>query len=74
MRLMENNNPLVRLVAFGRVKKMMKQFEGNKIDYLEKNMMRGMFKRKLKDFGERMEDNPQTLEEKLKFSNFNLEA
>ena len=74
MRLMENKNPLVRLVVYGKVKKMMKQFKGNKIDSLEKNMMRGMFRRKLKDFGENMEDNPQTLEERLKFSNFHLEA
>ena len=32
MRLMENKNPLVRLVAFGKVKRMMKQFKGNEID------------------------------------------
>jgi hypothetical protein len=28
VRLMENGNPLVRLVAYGKVKKMMKQFSG----------------------------------------------
>ena len=56
MRLMENKNPLVRLVAFGKVKKMMKQFKGNDIDSMEKNMMRGMFRRKLKDFGEHLDE------------------
>jgi hypothetical protein len=49
---MENGNPLVRLVTYGKVKKMMKQFKNNDIDTLERNMMRGMFLRKLKDFAE----------------------
>lgn len=52
MRLMENKNPLVRLVTYGKVKKMMKQFVGTNIDNFERNMMRGMFRRKLKDFAE----------------------
>jgi hypothetical protein len=52
VRLMENGNPLVRLVTYGKVKKMMKQFQDHDIDHLERNMMRGMFRRKLKDFAE----------------------
>jgi hypothetical protein len=52
MRLMENRNPLVRLVTFGKVKKMIKEFKDQSIDNLERNMMRGMFRRKLKDFSE----------------------
>ena len=50
---MENRNPLVKLVTFGKVKKMMKEFKGKEIDNLERNMMRGMFRRKLKDFAEK---------------------
>jgi hypothetical protein len=49
---MENGNPLVRLVTYGKVKKMMKQFQDRDIDNMERNMMRGMFRRKLKDFAE----------------------
>jgi len=52
VRLMENENPLVRLVTYGKVKKMMRDFVGRDIDNLERNMMRGMFRRKLKDFAE----------------------
>jgi hypothetical protein len=53
VRLMENKNPLVRLVTYGRVKKMMNEFTHQPhLDNLEKNMMRGMFKRQLKDFDE----------------------
>jgi hypothetical protein len=49
---MENQNPLVRLVTYGKIKKMMRDFNGKKIDHLEANLMRGMFLRKLKDFAE----------------------
>lgn len=49
---MENSNPLVRLVTYAKVKKMIRQFIGKPIDPLESNMMRGMFTRKLKDFSE----------------------
>lgn len=49
---MENKNPLVRLVQYGKIKKMMNQFKGKQINTLERNMMRGLFLRKLKDFAE----------------------
>jgi hypothetical protein len=49
---MENKNPMVRLITYGKVKKMMMQFQNSNVDYLEKNIMRGMFRRKLKDFAE----------------------
>jgi hypothetical protein len=49
---MENKNPVIRLGAFGKIKKMMKKFEGQKLDDLERNMMRGMFRRNLKDFAD----------------------
>jgi hypothetical protein len=49
---MENENPLIRLGAFGKIKNMIKQFEGQNIDNLERNMMRGMFRRNLKDFAD----------------------
>ena len=52
VRLMESENPLVRLVTYGKVKKMMKEFKGREIDELERNLMRGMFRRKLKDFAD----------------------
>jgi hypothetical protein len=52
VRLMEHKNPLVKLVTYGKVKKMMREFKGKKVDHLERNMMRGMFRRKLKDFAE----------------------
>jgi len=47
---MENKNPLIRLVIYGKLKKMMKAFEGKKLKMMERNLMRGVFQRKLKDF------------------------
>ena len=61
MRLMQHKDPLVKLVAFGKVKRMMKEFNGHEIDNLERNMMRGMFKRRLKDFSEKLNENTSTL-------------
>ena len=57
MRMMESTEPTVRFVAFGKVKRMMKEFKGKEIDNLERNMMRALFKRKLKDFNEMMQEN-----------------
>ena len=76
MRLMENKNPLVKLVAYGKIKRMMKEFQGKDIDPLEKNMMRGMFRRKLKDFGEQQDENNYSIIERLtevKFDNEEIE-
>jgi len=70
---MENGNPLVRLVAYGKVKKMMKQFQGQKtVDNLERNMMRGMFRRKLKDFAELQQEQQEDvpLFERLKMKKY----
>lgn len=37
---------------YGKLKKMMMQFKGKPVDNLERNMMRGLYIRKLKDFAE----------------------
>ncbi len=68
--MMEHKNPVIKLITYGRLKKMMKQFEEQPIDTLERNMIRGMFKRRLKDFAELMkeETNEKTLFERLKES------
>jgi hypothetical protein len=53
---MESQNPLVRLVVYSKLKKMMMGFVGRKVKPLERNMMRGLFIRNLKDFAEDMAD------------------
>jgi hypothetical protein len=49
------------------MKKMMKQFYGKEITLLEQNMMRGIFRGKLKDFKEHVfhESKTRTLFERL---------
>ncbi|CDW89822.1 UNKNOWN [Stylonychia lemnae] len=36
LRLMEHSNPMVRLVTYGKLKKMMQSFEGRKLQQLER--------------------------------------
>eukprot|EP00347_Sterkiella_histriomuscorum_P017701 403348330 len=68
MSLMESQNPLIRLVIFGKLKKMMGDFKGKKLKYMERNLMRGVFQRKLKDFQDELNDKAenQTLFDRLK--------
>ena len=49
---MENKNPLIRLTTYGKLKKMISGLGGKNLDPLERNLIRGMFIRKLKDFAE----------------------
>jgi hypothetical protein len=62
---MENRNPLIRLSMYGKLKKMMKGFSSKNLEPLERNLFRGLFIRKLKDFSEtqkEMIDNKSLLE------------
>lgn len=43
MNLMENPNPLIRLTVYGKLKKMMLDYEGKKVKFMERNLMRGVF-------------------------------
>lgn len=53
---MENKNALIRLAMFGKLKKMIKGFTGRDLEPLERNLMRGLFIRKLKDFSEELRE------------------
>ncbi|CDW91852.1 UNKNOWN [Stylonychia lemnae] len=67
-KLMESENPLIRLVTYGKLKKMMASFEGKKLKQTESNLIRGVFKRKLKDFQDEIKEQNEkkTLFERLK--------
>ena len=47
---MESRKPLIKLMIFARLKKMMNAFEGTKLKTLDRNLMRGIYRRKNKDF------------------------
>jgi hypothetical protein len=49
---MESKNPIIRLVFFGRMKKMIKSYQGTKLKAIDRRLFRGLFLRNLKDFDE----------------------
>ncbi|CDW86714.1 UNKNOWN [Stylonychia lemnae] len=56
VQLMENKNPLIRLVMYGKVTKMISQFKDQKLEPLELNLFRGVFQRRLKDFSDELNE------------------
>ena len=51
-KLMESKNPMIRLVIFGKLKKMINSFRKSKLDTIDRRLLRGLFLRQLKDFDE----------------------
>ncbi|CDW71370.1 UNKNOWN [Stylonychia lemnae] len=51
-KLMESKNPMIRLIIFGKLKKMVQSYKSQKLEDLDKRLLRGLFIRKLKDFDE----------------------
>ena len=49
---MENKNPVIRLMFFGKMKKMIQQYNNKRIDNVDRRLFRGLFMRNLKDFDE----------------------
>lgn len=49
---MENKNPMIRLVFFGKMKKMIMSYKDTKIQDIDRKLFRGLFMRNLKDFDE----------------------
>jgi hypothetical protein len=64
---MENRNPMIRLAIYGKIKRMLNEFAGSALIDTERNLMRGIFVRKLKDFQEDYRDRMEnrTLLERL---------
>ena len=49
---MESKNPIIRLVFFGKMKKMIMSYKDQKIEDIDRRLFRGLFMRNLKDFDE----------------------
>jgi len=60
---MESKNPLIRLFMYGKIKRMMQEFLDKKVEPLEYNIVRGVFKRRLKDFSEKMKEVEENIKE-----------
>ncbi len=52
MNMMESQNPLLRLVVFGKMKKIINSYNNQKITDMDRRLLRGLFIKKLKDFDE----------------------
>lgn len=52
MRLMEDKNPMMRLVIFGKMKKMMNKYQNHQINDFDRRLLRGLFLKKMRDFDE----------------------
>ena len=49
MKMMDSKNPMVRMVIFGRMKKMVKNYQLQEIPPLDKRLIRGLYDKRLKD-------------------------
>ena len=49
---MESKNPMVRLVVFGRLKRMIQSYKTQKLKAIDKRLLRGLLQNKLRDFDE----------------------
>lgn len=67
---MESKNPLVKLVTFGKIKRMITSYTGHKLKTIDQRLLRGLFMKKLKDFDE---DYRSTMESKSLFERLKFE-
>jgi hypothetical protein len=49
---MENKNPMIKLIVYGKLKKMMTSYVDTKLHSIDRNLIRGIYLRKIKDFKE----------------------
>ena len=52
IRLMESKNPMIRLVLFGKMKKMIQSYSNSNLHSIDRRLFRGLYHRKLNDFDE----------------------
>ena len=52
VKLMESENPMIRFVIYGKIKKMINSYRGTKLKEIDKRLLRGLFIKNLKDFDE----------------------
>jgi hypothetical protein len=56
MNLMENRNPMVRLVFFGKLKKMIQGYKSHRLNMIDKKLLRGLFVKNIREFDENLRD------------------
>jgi len=61
LKLMDGKNPLIRLSIFGRLKRIVETYKGEELTLTDRRILRGIYKRNLKDFDEDLVDKAQNL-------------
>ena len=56
LKLMNHDNPYIRLIIFGKIKKMMMSYVDSKLKKLDRNLLRGIYLKHNKDFEEDMKE------------------
>ena len=56
---MESKNPMIRLVFFGKLKRMIKSYKRQKLETIDRRLFRGLFQRNLKDFDDDYQEKVQ---------------
>jgi len=52
MNMMESKNPMLRLIVFGKIKKIVKSYNDISLNETDRRVIRGLFVKNLKDFDE----------------------
>lgn len=75
LKLMDSKNPLIRLSIFGRLKRIVETYKGEQLTSTDRSILRGIYKRHLKDFDEDLAEKEKnlTLFKRLKESFFSRE-
>ena len=55
VRLMDSSNPLIRLATFSKLKKVVTSYKDDELDTTDRRILRGLFRKNLKDFDEKHE-------------------
>lgn len=58
-KLMESKNPMIKLVFFGKLKRMMTSYLNTRLKTIDRRLLRGLFIRNLKDFDEEYNEKVQ---------------
>jgi len=68
LKLVEQNNPIIKLIVLGRMKRMITSYADTPLEALDRKMIRGIYIRNIKDFQEDYEEtmNNKTLLMRLK--------
>jgi hypothetical protein len=61
VRRMDSSNPLIRLSTYGKLKRIVSSYKNHPLDTTDRRILRGLFRKRLKDFDEEHEQSWQKM-------------